>query len=129
MRARVGAAGILVAMVACGGGGSQPAVPTGPTPAATSGATIVVTAAGAVSPNRVQIAVGQTVTFVNQDTRPHEPSSDPHPAHTDCPPMAAVGVLQPGQSRTTAAFTAPRTCTFHDHLSSADSLRGTIVIQ
>jgi len=120
--------GYLAVFGACGGSGS--AGPTTPSAAAAvSGATIVITAAGAVAPNRVQIAVDQAVTFVNQDARPHEPSSDPHPAHTDCPPMAQVGLLQPGQQRATGAFTTARTCTFHDHLSSADSLRGTIVIQ
>lgn len=128
MKRWVFVAGCLAAVGGCGGSGSSgPTTPSAPPPV--SGATIVITAAGAVSPNRVQIAVGQAVTFVNQDTRPHEPSSDPHPEHTDCPPMAQVGFLQPGQQRTTGAFAEARTCTFHDHLSSADSLRGTIVIQ
>jgi len=120
--------GYLAVVGACGG--SSSGAPTAPSAsAAVSGATIVINSAGAVTPNRVQIAVGQSVTFINQDTRPHEPSSDPHPAHTDCPPMAQVGQLQPGQQRATGAFTIARTCTFHDHLSSADSLRGTVVIQ
>lgn len=120
--------GWLAVVGACGGSGSGgPTTPSGPPPV--SGATIVITPAGAVEPNRVLISAGQTVTFVNQDTRPHEPSSDPHPAHTDCPPMAQVGQLQAGQQRATGAFSTARICTFHDHLSSADSLRGTIVIQ
>lgn len=128
MKRWVFVAGCLAAVGGCGGSGSSgPTTPSAPPPV--SGATIVITAAGAVSPNRVQIAVGQAVTFVNQDTRPHEPSSDPHPEHTGCPPMAQVGFLRSGQQRATGAFTTARTCTFHDHLSSADSLRGTIVIQ
>lgn len=128
MKRWVFVAGCLAVVGACGGSGSSgPTTPSAPAPV--SGATIVISPAGAVTPNRVQIAVGQAVTFVNQDTRPHEPSSDPHPQHTDCPPMAQVGFLQSGQQRATGAFTTARTCTFHDHLSSADSLRGTIVIQ
>jgi hypothetical protein len=78
----------------------------------------------------VTIAAGGRVTFVNNDTRPHDMSSNPHPEHTDCPPMSDVGFLSPGQSRTSANFTVPRTCGFHDHGEPFNaSLQGTIVIQ
>jgi hypothetical protein len=56
--------------------------------------------------------------------------SDPHPVHTDCPPINAVGLLSPGQSRTTGAFPTARTCGFHDHLQpSNNNLNGKIVIK
>ena len=32
--------------------------------------------------------VGQSVTFVNTDSRSHDMESDPHPAHTACPSIA-----------------------------------------
>jgi hypothetical protein len=56
--------------------------------------------------------------------------SDPHPAHTDCPSMNAVGLLSAGQTKLTNAFTAARSCGFHDH-NNPDSagLQGRIVIQ
>lgn len=127
-------AGASVALVAsvvstanCGGGGNS--TPTTPTPAAVSGATIVINSQGAVSPKQVQISVGQGVTFVNQDSRVHDMESDPHPAHTDCPPANSIGPLSPGQSKTSAAFTAARTCGFHDHTSAAEELKGSIVIR
>jgi plastocyanin len=118
-------------LAACGGGSSSPTGPSGssgsPGP---SGATITIGANGAVSPAQVTISVGQSVTFVNNDSRSHDMESDPHPAHTDCPSMNAVGLLAAGQTKLTNAFTAARSCGFHDH-NNPDSagLQGRIVIQ
>jgi plastocyanin len=83
-----------------------------------------------VSPAQVTVATGQSVTFTNNDTRSHDMSSDPHPTHTDCPSVANVGVLQPGQSKTTFGFASAGRCGYHDH-NNPDSaaLRGNIVIQ
>jgi plastocyanin len=95
----------------------------------TVSATITITAAGVVSPSSVTVAPGQRVTFVNNDTRPHDMASDPHPAHTDCPAVN-VGFLQPGQSGTTQNLNTVRTCGFHDHNQDTNtSLQGTIRIQ
>jgi plastocyanin len=92
-----------------------------------SGATITITASG-VSPSTVTINSGESVTFVNNDSRQHQMSSDPHPAHTDCPQINALGVLNPGETRLTNALTASRTCGFHDHINDTNaSLRGSIV--
>ena len=82
-----------------------------------SGATITIGANGAVSPSQVQIATGQSVTWINNDSRSHDMSSDPHPAHTDCPQMNAVSNISPGQTKLTNAFPSARTCGFHDHNS------------
>jgi plastocyanin len=109
------AIGTAVTIAACGGGGS-PTSPGGgggggggnPGPI---GATINITGSGT---NSVTVSVGQSVTFVNNDSRTRNMSSDPHPVHTDCPALN-VGVLTPGQSRTSAALTNARTCGFHDH--------------
>jgi plastocyanin len=77
-------------------------------------ATITVTPAGP-SPKAIQIAMGSRVRFVNNDARPHDLVSDPHPLHTDCQEMNAVGLLVPGANAQTGAFALPRTCGFHDH--------------
>jgi hypothetical protein len=71
------------------------------------------------------------VTFINNDTIPHNMASDPHPEHTDCPEINQVGVLSPGQSRQTGNMTTNRaTCGFHDHdQPTVVSLQGTITIQ
>ncbi len=123
---------VLVTAAACGG--SSPSSPSNPGPITgspgPSGATITIGANGAVSPSQVQIAAGQSVTFINNDSRTHDMSSDPHPAHTDCPQMNAAGGLSPGQTKLTNAFPAARTCGFHDHNSpDVAALTGRIVIQ
>ena len=124
-------ASALVAVAACGGGGSG--TPTGPgntgggSPGP-SGATITI-ANGRVTPSNVTITVGQSVTFVNNDGRVRNVSSDPHPVHTDCPALN-FGVLQPGQQRTSQPLTAAHTCGMHDHISpGTQSLMRSIVFR
>ena len=117
---------------ACGGGSSSPSTPSTPAPTATpppGGAATFTIVAGVVSPKQVEINVGQRVAFVNNDTATHEMLSDPHPQHTDCPPINEVGGLAPGQARLTGVFTVARTCGFHDHgMPDNTSLQGTIII-
>jgi plastocyanin len=111
---------LLLALVACG---KKPTAPTGP-PVATN--TITITASGANFRN-VQAALGSRVLFVNNDTRSHNMTSDPHPDHTDCPELNQVGFLAPGQSRETGNLVIARTCGFHDHDDPGNvGLRGTI---
>jgi plastocyanin len=129
------AAAVGVMLAACGGGMSSPTAPssTGSSTSAgsvTSGATITITAAGQVSPSSVSIAVGQAVTVVNNDSRPHEIASDPHPTHTNCPSINAVGSIGAGQTKTTNAFTSAQTCGYHDHNDPGNaSLQGQIIIR
>jgi plastocyanin len=127
---------LLVTAAACGGssptspsgGGSVVVASTGSV--GTVGATITIGTNSAVSPTQVTISVGQSVTFMNNDTRSHDMESDPHPAHTDCPSIANVGLLQPGQSKTTFGFASAGSCGFHDHNNSdSSSLKGRIIIQ
>jgi len=134
----VAALGVLVSMSACGssGGGST----TGPSPVTvvsrstgsvgTIGATITITNAG-VNPSSVTVSAGQSVTFVNNDSRSHEIASDPHPQHGTCPGIeAGLGLISPGQSKSTMGFADPGTCGFHDHQDATNrSLQGSIRIQ
>jgi plastocyanin len=129
--AQVLAAGALVAIAACGGGSGSPITPggTGGGSPGPSGATITI-ANGRVTPSDVTITTGQSVTFVNNDGRVHNMASDPHPVHTECPPMNAVGVISNGQTKLTNAFTAARSCGFHDHDDPDNgALKGRITIQ
>ena len=113
--------------VSCGGGSSSPSSPS-PNDG-TAAATITITSSG-VSPKAVTVTVGSRVLFVNNDSREHDMASDPHPIHTDCPPINDVGTLSPGQSRMTGNLTTARTCGYHDHENpSTTSLQGTITIQ
>ena len=84
-----------------------------------------------VSPKNIIAARGSQVTFVNNDTVSHNMFSDPHPDHTDCPEINAVGFLAPGQTRRTDNMITNRTvCGFHDHdLPNVAGLQGSITIQ
>src|SRR6476661_3617216 len=95
------AVGVLVSVSSCGssGGGGT----TGPSPVTvvsrstgsvgTIGATITITSAG-VNPSSVTVSAGQSVTFVNNDSRSHEIASDPHPQHGTCPGIeAGLGLI------------------------------------
>ena len=122
----------LSLFVACGsddGGGGSPTTPSGSGPGP-SGATITVGTNGAVSPSSVTISVGQSVTFVNNNNRNHELASDPHPAHSNCPSINALGVVGTGQTKLTNSFGAAGTCGFHDHNEPDNNgLKGTITIR
>lgn len=130
--------GTLVAMAACGGsspsgpsgGGSGSVVVQSTGSVGPVGATITIGTNGAVTSSQVSIAVGQSVTFTNSDTRSHEMASDPHPAHTACPSIGNVGLLQPGQSKSTFGFANAGSCGFHDHINpDTAGLKGGIVVQ
>jgi len=135
MVARISAAALLAVAIACGGGSSSPTSPSGPVVGSTgspgaSGATITIGANGAVSPAQVTIGVGQSVTFVNSDTRGHQIASDPHPSHTNCPSINALATIAAGQTRLTNGFSATGSCGFHDHNDpDNNALKGRITIQ
>ena len=112
---------LLLTAVSCGDDETEP------TPNPTD-ATITITATG-VSPQTVTINAGGRITWVNNDTVAHQPSSDPHPLHTDCPGLN-VSALNPNQQATSAPLNTRRTCGFHDHLFDTNaSLRGSVIIQ
>ena len=126
----------LGALAACGGGSTSPSgggvtviVRDGGT-AGASGATVTITAAG-VSAKGVSVTVGQTVTFVNNDSRAHEIASNPHPQHGSCPSIeAGLGTINPGQTKVTHAFANAGTCPYHDHLNDTNAaFQGTITVQ
>ena len=119
------AMGLAVALAACGGGGysggpTSPSTPGGTVP------TVTIRAGGTLDPKEIRIEVGQQVRFVNEDSRAHNPQSNPHLQHTDCP-QANVPVVNPGASVTTGAFPSAKNCGYHDHMFPEDTrLHGTI---
>ena len=120
----VASLGAALLLTACGGSNSGTTTPSAP-PAAT----ITISTSG-VSPKSVTVPRGSQVQFVNSDRTFHDVSSNPHPEHTDCPEINAVGFLTPNQSRQTGNLNISRTCGFHDHdMPSNTALQGTIVIQ
>jgi len=123
----------VIALAACGGGSGSPGGPSGggggsTTPPPGEAATINILPSG-VSPKVVTVPVGSRVNFTNQSSNNVEVTSDPHPIHTDCPPLN-VGVVQPGRTGQTGVFNTARTCSYHDHGRSDDERwQGSIVIQ
>ena len=117
--------------VSCGGSGSSgsPTSPSTPTSASTPvGATLTITDAG-VSSALLRISLNERVQVINNSSTTHEMQSSPHPTHSDCPPMNQPGVLPPGGSGFTAAFTLAGTCGFHDNLDDTNtSLQGQLLV-
>lgn len=123
------ASGLALAL-ACGGSSTAPSPNPGGGSPGPIGATVTIGSNGAVSPVTVTINPGESVTFVNNHNGQHQISSDPHPNHTDCPAINALGTLDVNQSRSTNALTTSRTCRYHDHLAETNtSLQGSIVIR
>lgn len=134
---------VAVTAVACGGGSNTPTTPTPPTSTTpptttpptpptppTDSATITIGADGRVTPSTVTILRGGRVTMINNHTRAHDQSSDPHPEHSQCPEINQIGFLSAGQTRTSGNFNTARTCGFHDHNDPDNAgLKGSIVIQ
>jgi plastocyanin len=121
------AAAIVVSLVglSCGGGSA----PSTPTPVPSNPFTFTITSSG-VSPKEFTVPPGTRVLFVNNDSRSHAMSSDPHPEHTDCPAVNSVGTLASGQNRETGNLNDVRTCGFHDHDNPDNAnLKGRIIIR
>ena len=130
MRAHLLIAAVFAgALAGCGKSSSA----TSPTPAACNApatSTTITISNNAVCPQNITVARGTQVMFVNQDSVAHEMFSDPHPEHTDCPELNAVGHLEPTQSRLSSNLNVARQCGFHDHQRpDVAGLKGRITIQ
>jgi plastocyanin len=82
-----------------------------------------------MNPLEITIDVGQRVTFVNNDTRPHDVVGGRDPSNPDCPEIVQAGFLTPGQRGETGVFTRPRTCEYHDHANLSPPFQGRIIIR
>ena len=102
---------VLVLLPFAAGGCGAPASPSNGSSADT---TVTITSSG-LSATQINVTAGARITFVNNDTRSHNMTSDPHPEHNDCPEINTVGLLQPGQRRESGNLVSVRTCGFHDH--------------
>ena len=117
---------LTFSVAACGSTAPTATVP----PPAPSEITISVTATG-FKPKESEIALGGRARFENIDDRLHSIASNPLISHADCPPINEVGVLVPGQSKSTGAFTEAKTCGYHDTASEGTGqlLMGTITVR
>jgi hypothetical protein len=128
-----GGAAALVCAVAlsCGGGGgsSNSTGPSGSCTPSTTPATLVIQN-NTICPQSITVTRGSQLTILNQDSRSHDMTSDPHPAHTDCPELNQIGFLNTNQQRSSGNLNTARSCGMHDHGDpERASLKATIVIQ
>jgi plastocyanin len=121
---RLLAVSLPIVLAACGGS------PTDPNSGGAGSVTTISILPSGVSTTQMNVTPGTRVTFVNNDTRSHNMTSDPHPEHNECDEINAVGFLQPGQRRETGNLVRVRTCGFHDHDDPTNTrFQGRIVIQ
>ena len=138
------AATLAVLAVGCSGGStSTPTAPTPPVstpnpspspapapPPVTLSATITITAGNKFDPPEARVLVGGRVTFINQNNRAYDITSDPLHLHTDCPALMDVGFIVPGQTKVSGPLTTARTCGYHDHMQETNpDVHGSIIIQ
>jgi len=102
-------------------------------PSSTSSSTTAATAAttityknGVFSPASASVAVGGSVVFSNTGTTSVTIDSDPHPSHTDYPPLN-LGIVAAGKTSSTVSFTKAGTYGYHNHANSSET--GTIVVK
>ena len=112
------------------GSGSSPTTPTASPSDAVATNTITISN-NVATPKNIRVARGTQVTIINNDTRSHNMTSNPHPEHTECPEINSVGFLSAGQTRATGNMVTNRAvCGFHDHDSpDIAGLQGSITIQ
>ena len=122
---------LAIGVSACGGGSapSPAATPSGPSPAPQPVIPTITIRSTGVAPRELTVAVGDRVTFINNDSQPHDPAGGPDPANPDCREIDAVGFLVPGQSRQTSPLPVARTCDFHDHSNHDPIFNGRIIIR
>jgi hypothetical protein len=116
----------------CGGGssgGTPPGPPTGPTPPPPADPPIIRIATTGAEPRQLVVAVGERVTFINNDSQPHDIQGGPDPANPDCRETDAVGFIVAGQSKQTLPLSVARACDDHDHQNHAPIFTGRIVIR
>jgi plastocyanin len=128
--AAVALAAVASFSAACGSSSPNMGPSTSGTCTTSSTSTTITISNNAVCPQNITVPRGTQVTFVNSDSRTHEMTSDPHPEHSDCTEINAVGNLVPGQSRQTSNLVIARRCGFHDHIAfDVKALQGSITIQ
>jgi hypothetical protein len=85
---------------------------------------MVITAEG-FNPSSLTFKTGTKLIIQNSDNVNHQPMSDPHPAHTDCPELNSDKPLAMGEFFE-VVLTEAKTCGIHDHLNPG--LKATITV-
>jgi plastocyanin len=106
---------------------STTATTTSTTTATTTAKTITVTYSDSgFSPKSVEIAIGDTVKFVNNSKKNMWVASDPHPAHSEYPDFDQKASSAKGTSFS-FTFTKAGNWKYHNHKQSSDT--GVVVVK
>jgi hypothetical protein len=90
---------------------------------------VVTLTASGVDPVDSHLDHPVTVTFVNRDTVPHRPESAPEIGNGDCPEMASVGTIAPGESGSVRIEKSGYICSFRDGLQPSNvAFKGLLVV-
>ena len=85
---------------------------------------------GGVTPRVQSLDIGQRIFVINRSSATHQLASNPHPFHTNCPPLNQPGPLRPGQSGLSGPFEAPGRCGYHNHLNPFNaSFQGEVIVE
>lgn len=110
---------------------TQPTVPpatstASPTASSTIEKNVVTINSSGFSPKNITIKAGETVTWVNGDTKNHQVQSAIHPTHQLYPPLNSVGLLKSGEKKS-LTFPNAGTYKYHDHLNP--SFTGSVTVK
>ena len=89
--------------------------------------TVRIFSAHRAEPSSLNIYIGDTITFVNEDNDLRWPGADPHPTHSSLPLFDALGGISKGQSYS-HTFKVEGVYNWHDHLLDDPPSLGTITV-
>ena len=107
---------VLVAVVAVGAimlTGDKLAEESADTASGTGKTTAVTYTSSGLSPSEVMLKAGDSLKIINDTNEEIEPSSNPHPVHTDNPELN-FGDIEAGESKT-VTLTTKGTWGYHNH--------------
>ena len=93
---------------------------------AESVATVEITGSGFV-PQTIRVKKGESIQWVNADTKPHQVVSDPYPSGDTLPDLNSSEPLTEGESYT-RTFDQTGTFTYHDQLNPLE-YKATIIVE
>jgi plastocyanin len=82
-----------------------------------------------LNPREITIDVGDTVSFMNHESVPYAIAGGAAPSQSACPEINAVGVLGPGEIRSTTPFSVAKTCDYHVPNGQTVLFSGRIVVR
>jgi plastocyanin len=124
----VAIAGAIVGAMAASCGSGTPTSPAAGGAVHTVVATVMLEGSGP-NPREITIGVGETVSFMNHENVPYTVTGGAGPSQSACPEINNVGLLRPGEIRSTAPFSIAKICDYHVPSGQAVLFGGRIVVR